>query len=170
MLYLGGRNPPITDEQDSILTELFLLCEGLRKRRHGHGEMTNRELVAKYGMSERTVRNWRRQGCPFAEGERDVVKWMARRRYVPARTKAKFGRRLEDERLRWWAKTARQGFAELQQVLWLNRKHGITVSDCLSGIQPKCGKVQYFDSVTLEPLENSLNYDGPASATPSETQ
>src|SRR5678816_4189106 len=66
MRHLGGRNPPITDEQDSILIELYSLCETLRKRRHRHVEMTNRELVAKYGMSERTVRYWRRAGCPFA--------------------------------------------------------------------------------------------------------
>ena len=76
ILCIAGRTPPISDEQDRILTDVYLRCDALRTRRHRPGEKTNRELAAKYGISPRTVRNWRREGCPFAGGQRRVLHWL----------------------------------------------------------------------------------------------
>ena len=94
ILCLAGRTPPITDEQDRILTDVYLRCDDLRTRRHRPAEKTNRELAAKYRISPRTVTNWRREGCPFAAGQTRVLPWIARRRYAPAGTNPKFAKRL----------------------------------------------------------------------------
>ena len=56
---------------------------------------TNQQLADKYAVSPRTVTNWRKQDCPFEAGQWRVLDWMAERRYVPARAKAKFARQLE---------------------------------------------------------------------------
>ena len=84
---------------------------------------TNRELVAKYRISPRTVTNWRREGCPFAEGQSRLLGWIARRRYAPAGTRDKFAKRLPALRvkasladLRAWMQDAR----ELKLVAKLN--------------------------------------------------
>ena len=92
ILCLAGRTPPITDEQDRILTDVYLRCDALRTRRHRPAEKTNRELAEKYGISPRTVTNWRREGCPFAGGQRRVLHWLLYRRYAPAGIEAKFGK------------------------------------------------------------------------------
>lgn len=55
---------------------------------------TNRQLSEKYAVSPRTVTNWRKDDCPFDDGQWRVLDWMAERRYVPARAKAKFVRQL----------------------------------------------------------------------------
>ena len=110
ILCLAGRTPPISDEQDRILTDVYLRCAALRTRRHRAGDKTNRELAEKYGISPRTVTNWRREGCPFAGGQTRVLPWIARRRYAPAGTKAKFGRRLPA--LRFKAR-----FADLRAIM-----------------------------------------------------
>jgi hypothetical protein len=98
LLCVARSEPPISDEQDRILTDVYLLCDDLRTRRHRHTEKTNLELSAKYGISPRTVRNWRKAGCPFAKGQARVLCWMVRRRYVPAGAKAKFGKELQRRR------------------------------------------------------------------------
>ena len=85
---------PLTDEQDRILTTAFLRCGKLTARKHLAWVATNRELAAKYRISPRTVTNWRREGCPFADGQARVLGWIARRRYAPVGTKAKFAKRL----------------------------------------------------------------------------
>ena len=56
---------------------------------------TNAELAEKYAVSPRTITNWRKEGCPFEDGQWRVLDWMAERRYVPATAKAKFARQLE---------------------------------------------------------------------------
>ncbi len=94
ILCLAGRTPPITDEQDRILTDVYLRCDDLRTRRRRPAEKTNRELAAKYQISPRTVTNWRREGCPFERGQARVLGWVARRRYAPAGAKAKFAKQL----------------------------------------------------------------------------
>ena len=94
MLELAG-SVPLSDEQAHILTAAFLRCEELTAKKYLVFVPMNRELAAKYGTCERTVRYWRREGCPFAKGQWHVLKWLARRRYVPAGTKAKFRRQLE---------------------------------------------------------------------------
>ena len=130
ILCLAGRMPPISDEQDRILTDVYLLCDDLRTRRHRRTEWTNLELAAKYQISPRTVTNWRREGCPFAGGRKGVLLWLTYRRYAPAGIEAKFGA--------GWRLAQARGF--LKDVLaadrsyalrWkeLNRSDGVPVPD-----------------------------------------
>ena len=67
MLELAG-SVPLSDEQAHILTAAFLRCEELTAKKYLVFVPMNRELAAKYGTCERTVRYWRREGCPFAKG------------------------------------------------------------------------------------------------------
>jgi len=69
LVCVARSEPPISDEQDRILTDVYLLCDDLRTRRHRHTDKTNTELAEKYAISPRTVRNWRKAGCPFAKGQ-----------------------------------------------------------------------------------------------------
>lgn len=83
---------------------------------------TNRELAEKYGTSERTITNWRREGCPFESGKGAVMKWVAARRYAPAGMEEKFGTRLLHLRVRRFHGEVMEGFA-LRRRLKLLRKH-----------------------------------------------
>ena len=56
---------------------------------------TNAELAEKYAVSPRTITNWRKDECPFEDGQWSVLDWLAERRYAPARAKTKFARQLE---------------------------------------------------------------------------
>jgi hypothetical protein len=94
-----ARSVPLTDDQDRILTAASFRCEELTSRKHFVWVATTGELAKKYALSLRTLRYWRRAGCPFAEGQWRVLAWLAARRYVPAGTKKKFARHLE--RARW---------------------------------------------------------------------
>lgn len=93
-----AREVPLSDEQDRILTAAFLRCEELTAKKCLTLAATNAELAEKYSVSPRTVRNWRREGCPFARGQWRVMDWLARRRYAPAGTEAKFAKQLKEQR------------------------------------------------------------------------
>ena len=90
---------PLSDEQTRILDAAVQRCEETKARKYLAWFSSNRELAAKYGISPRTVTNWRREGCPFGSSQRRVLGWIARRRYAPAGTKAKFGRQLPRQKL-----------------------------------------------------------------------
>jgi hypothetical protein len=90
---------PVSTEQDRLLTFVYALCEHLTAEKCFPARPTNGELATKYAISERTVRNWRREGCPFGEGQRRVLDWIAARRYAPAGTRTKFERQLEARRM-----------------------------------------------------------------------
>ncbi len=95
---------PVSAEQDRLLTLVYALCEHLTAEKCFPAGPTNGELATKYAISERTVRNWRREGCPFEQGQWRVLDWIAERRYAPAGTRAKFGRQLdarESSRFAW---------------------------------------------------------------------
>ena len=133
ILCLAGRTPPITDEQDRILTDVYLRCDALRTRRHRPGEKTNRELAAKYQISPRTVTNWRRGGCPFERGQARVLGWVARRRYAPAGTREKFAGQLRRRKprvqnllamMRAWVLAMRAAYLA----------HGLPMDDWLRGM------------------------------------
>lgn len=47
ILRVAASEPPITDEQDRILTDDYLRCDDLRTRRHRHTDKTNAELAEK---------------------------------------------------------------------------------------------------------------------------
>jgi hypothetical protein len=84
----------VNDEQDFALTQVFKECEELRAKKYLKVITTNRELAKKYGISPRTVTNWRKKGCPFDKGQWQVLDWMFGRRYLPQPAKQKFARQL----------------------------------------------------------------------------
>ena len=115
----------MTAEQDRILTDVYLRCDDLRTRRHRPAEKTNRELAAKYGISPRTVTNWRREGCPFAAGQTRVLPWIAHRRYAPAGTKAKFAKRLPTLRFKASIADLRASMQEARELKLAHKLNGI---------------------------------------------
>ena len=135
ILRVAASEPPITDEQDRILTDVFLRCDELRTRRHRRTDKTNAELAAKYGTSPRTVRQWGQAGCPFAKGQARVLGWMARRRYVPAGAKAKFGRQLRKRKLGALLKDRLAIIrADILALKASHRAHGLPVPDWTRGM------------------------------------
>lgn len=100
----------VSDDEDRILTAVFRRCEELRAPKVC--QPTNAELAAKYGISLRTVANWRREGCPFDKGQWGVLDWLAGRRYAPAGARAKFAGQLKRRRPKF-------GCAELNAMLGL---------------------------------------------------
>jgi hypothetical protein len=84
----------VNDEEDHVLTAVFMECEELRAKKYLEVVTTNRELAKKYAISPRTVTNWRKEGCQFEDGQWAVLNWMAERRYVPAGANAEFGKQL----------------------------------------------------------------------------
>jgi hypothetical protein len=83
---------------DPALNEIFWECEELRAKKYLTFVPTNRELAKKYSISPRTVTNWRKEGCPFEDGQWAVLGWLAERRYAPTGAKAKFGEQLSERR------------------------------------------------------------------------
>ena len=126
---------PVNEDQDRILATVFVMCNQLTAKRCRAVVPTNRELAAKYAVSERTVRNWRREGCPFEAGQWKVLDWLSERRYAPAGAKAKFARQLEDRA--WRARPdAITSIIDQMKSLKLHYKlNGITVPDWLRGFR-----------------------------------
>ena len=85
----------LTPDQTQFRSSIYELLDELRPDEDSLKlKPTNRQLAEKYAISPRTVTNWRKEDCPFADGQWRVLDWMAARRYVPARAKAKFSRQL----------------------------------------------------------------------------
>jgi len=123
---------PLSDEQDRILTAAFVRCEDLTARKCLAFIATNRELAKKYGVSLRTITNWRREGCPFGEGQWRVLDWIARRRYAPAGTRAKFGERLRGRQTSAFFKGGLPAIrAEMLALRMMHREHGLPCPDWL---------------------------------------
>lgn len=93
---------PVTEEQDRILRAVFAMCEQLTARHRLLPVPTDNALAQKYAISPRTVRNWRKAGCPFAAGQRRVLDWLAARRHAPGGAEVKFRHQLRNRR--WKAK------------------------------------------------------------------
>ena len=89
-----ARQPTSTRPQKRVLIAIYLLCGDKIKNGPPAPAPTNRELASKYGVSLRTVTNWRREGCPFDAGQVKVLDWLSQRRYAPAGTREKFTRQL----------------------------------------------------------------------------
>lgn len=81
---------PLDEYQLKALKVADSMIRGLNPRLLVRSVPTNRELCAKYQISLRTVTNWRREGCPFNEGQWAVMRWVGRRRYAPGRMREKF--------------------------------------------------------------------------------
>ena len=73
----------VNDEQDFVLTEVFKQCEELQAKKYLEAVITNHELAKKYAISPCSVTNWRKEGCPFEEGQWAVLDWLAERRERP---------------------------------------------------------------------------------------
>ena len=63
-------------------------CEQLPAKKYLEVVKTNREFAKKYAISPRTVTTWRKEGCPFEDGQWAVLDWLAERRYAPAGAKS----------------------------------------------------------------------------------
>lgn len=83
---------------DPVLAQAFRQCDELRASRYLAVVRTNRNLAKKYGISPRTVTNWRKEDCPFEDGQWAVLDWMAERRYVPSGAQAKFEKQLSNRK------------------------------------------------------------------------
>lgn len=81
---------------DPVLAEAFRQCNELRANKYLTVVRTNCELAKKYAISPRTVTNWRKEACPFEDGQWAVLDWLAERRYAPAHAKAKFEKQLSE--------------------------------------------------------------------------
>ena len=74
-------------EDDPALAAAFRQCDELRAKKYLEVVTTNNKLAKKYAISPRTVTNWRKEGCPFEDGQWAVLDWLAERRYAPAGAK-----------------------------------------------------------------------------------
>jgi hypothetical protein len=83
---------------DPVLSEVYRHCEHLRAKDYLEVVKTNRDLARIYAISHRTVTNWRKEGCPFEDGQWAVLDWLAERRYAPAGAKAKFEKQLSERK------------------------------------------------------------------------
>jgi hypothetical protein len=93
-IFAMGASPGMSDEEDRVLTEVFKQCEELRAKKYLQAVATNQDLAKKYAISQRTVTNWRKKGCPFDKGQWQVLDWMFGRRYLPKPAKQKFAQQL----------------------------------------------------------------------------
>jgi hypothetical protein len=85
-------------EDDPVIAEAFRQCEELRANKYLEIVRTNRDLANKYAISPRTVTNWRKEGCPFEDGQWAVLDWLAALRHAPAGANAKFGKQLSERK------------------------------------------------------------------------
>jgi hypothetical protein len=86
---------------------------------------TNEALATRYGTSERTITNWRKEGCPFEWGQAAVLKWVAYRRYAPPGMERKFKDRLFTLRLRKSLAVIQECFSEQRRLKLLRKLYGM---------------------------------------------
>lgn len=108
---------------------------------------SNRSLARRYGVSLRTVTNWRREGCPFHESPRKVLAWISRRRYAPKGTEARFKDRLSTQRIRSGLAEIKAGFAQVRMVKELHKIYGVEPDAWLKRF--RCPKKQRIRSAKI---------------------
>jgi hypothetical protein len=126
-------------EDDPLIAEAFRQCDQLRTSKYLAVVRTNRDLAKKYAISPRTVTNWRKEGCPFEDGQWAVLDWMAQRRYAPAGATAKFGKQLTQRKAKaTWAKITApldEAVAEARQLKTAYQSQGLKPPDWLRGFR-----------------------------------
>jgi hypothetical protein len=124
---------------DPVLAEAFWQCEELRAKEYLEVVRTNHELAKKYAISPRTVTNWRKEGCPFEDGQWAVLDWLAERRYAPAGANAKFGKQLGERKDKAeWARSSAEVRALMIKARQLKAAHqfyGLKPPDWLRGFR-----------------------------------
>jgi hypothetical protein len=86
---------------------------------------TNCQLAKRYGTSQRTITNWRREGCPFERGQKAVLKWISWRRYAPAETEQKFKHQLTGGRFCYLVVQMKQCMTEFRLQKELYKLNGL---------------------------------------------
>ena len=129
----------MNNDQERILRAVYAMCEALTAKRCLAIAPTNAELAAKYRISPRTVRNWRREGCPFPDGQRHVLDWLVRRRYAPAGARAKFSEQLERGKLKLRMEEFFAMLDQARQLKYQYQQNGLTPSEWLRGLRAKRG-------------------------------
>ena len=91
---LGGWNIEggMSAEQTATLGAVVWTCRRMRLPARTKPRLDT--LAREYAVSLRTIKNWKREGCPFAKGRRAVLGWMLQRRTLPAGPKQKFTKEL----------------------------------------------------------------------------
>lgn len=120
-----ARTVTLSHEQDCILTAAYVRSGKLTADQCLLQSPTDAELAAKYAVSPRTVRYWRKAGCPFPDGQWRVLAWIAARRYAPAGTEAKFKRQLARHRVRHTLRELHASMADARQIKLAHKLHGI---------------------------------------------
>lgn len=117
-----GKSRELSDEQRSLMRSVYrLVRDKAPAKRLLVENPINSQLAAKYAISQRTVTNWRRNGCPFEKGQWQVLDWAAEQRLLPRGFKDKFAKQLqsrrekETRRNRWEALLA--GVQEMEQAV-----------------------------------------------------
>lgn len=57
-------------------------------------------LAERYGISRRSVSNWKAAGCPFSDGKRAVIRWAVRNGRVPEVFRERFKEEIDQEELK----------------------------------------------------------------------
>jgi hypothetical protein len=126
-------------EDDPLIAEAFRQCDQLRAKEYLEVVKTNRDLAKKYAISPRTVTNWRKEGCPFDDGQWAVLDWIASRRYAPAGANAKFEKQLSERKDKAkWAQIMAPLYAskiEIRQLKASYQDHGLKPSDWMRGFR-----------------------------------
>jgi hypothetical protein len=127
---------------DPVLSEVYRHCEHLRAKDYLEVVKTNRDLARIYAISHRTVTNWRKEGCPFEDGQWAVLDWLAERRYAPAGAKAKFEKQLSErkDKAEWAHNSGRARIDDSGQATKSRYQfHGLKPPDWLRGFRATAG-------------------------------
>jgi len=131
----------VTDEDDRVLTTVFMECEKLRAKKYLEVVQTNHDLAKKYSVAPRTITNWRKEGCPFENGQWAVLDWLAERRYAPAGAKVKFAKQLRErkEKAIWAGFNAEYEalIADARRLKAAHQDNGLKIPDWLRGFRAK---------------------------------
>jgi len=85
-----GARRDVSDQEDRVLTAVFLRCEELRARKYLAFEPTNRQLAKKIRSQPPHRNQLAKKRMPVRQGAMGVLDWMFMRPYLPRGAKEKF--------------------------------------------------------------------------------